>query len=239
MLWIFSDPPSSLPGPGSVFLCQTRPPSSRLRRGRCSLLNQPHALLHRRHFHPLIMRMHGFHLCQQFLWSESGSYLSLRQTLINSDAPSSRRVNKTDLHDLSSPLKQANLAPKSIPVANRSRKVRTLLARHNHCTTIVPHNTRECQVAAAGLQRAWAASLVHTAAKPHSLPASAHPSPQSPRPQRRMQPGLYLLFPDANTWRPPLAAQPPVLPNNSQVKSLKAGNLMIKVMKGRCDIIGC
>ncbi len=136
------------------------------------------------------------HPCQQFLRSESGSYLSLRQTLINSDAP---RVNKMDLHDLSSPLKQANLAPKSIPVANRSRKVRTLLARHNHCTTIVPHNTRECQVAAAGLQRAWAASLVLTAAKPHSLPASAHPSSRSPRRQRRMQPGLYLLFPDANT----------------------------------------
>ncbi len=38
--------------------------------------------------------MHGFHLCLQFLRSESGSYLSMRQTLINSEAPISRMINK-------------------------------------------------------------------------------------------------------------------------------------------------
>ncbi len=57
MLGISSDPPANLPVPGSVFLRQTRPPSPRLRRGHSSLLNQPHALLHRRHFHPRIIRI--------------------------------------------------------------------------------------------------------------------------------------------------------------------------------------
>ncbi len=38
--------------------------------------------------------MHGFHPCLQFLRSESGSYLSMRQTLINSEAPISRMINK-------------------------------------------------------------------------------------------------------------------------------------------------
>ncbi len=54
--------------------------------------------------HPLIIRLR-----QQFLWSQSGSYLSLRQTLISSDAPSSRRINKADLLFIS--LQSANLTP--------------------------------------------------------------------------------------------------------------------------------
>ncbi len=61
--------------------------------------------------HPRIIRPG-----QQFLRLESGSYLSLRQTLINSDAPSSWRVNKANLYDLSySSLQSANLIPKSNP----------------------------------------------------------------------------------------------------------------------------
>ncbi len=144
-------------------------------------------------WHPRIIRPG-----QQFLRSESGSYLSLRQMLINSDAPSSRRVNKADLYDLSySSLQSANLIPKSNPAGRpifraKLARPRTRLARHHHRPT---QNTALLKrwVAAAGFQRAWATPQISPWQSLTRFPLRLNFSPRLYRPHCRMQPGLQLL----------------------------------------------
>ncbi|RXN27888.1 hypothetical protein ROHU_005401 [Labeo rohita] len=112
--------------------------------------------------HPRIIRPR-----QQFLRSESGQHLSPRQTLINSDASLSRKVNKWICTIYSSPSKSANLTPKSTPAAkaaNRSSKA-----------TIVPHKIR-LLANIGSQQQAFNEPGPRPSSHPtHSLPALAQP----------------------------------------------------------------
>ncbi len=135
---------------------------------------------------------------QQFLRSESGSYLNLRQTLINSDAPSSRRVNKADLYDLSySSLQSANHTPKSNPAGwpifrAKLARPRTRLAWHHHCPAQNPALLKHW-VAAAGFQRACAMPQILPWQSLTRFTLLLNFSPRLYRPQCHMQPGLQLL----------------------------------------------
>ncbi len=139
MLGISSDPPANLPVPGSVF----SPPDTAAKpraSSRPQLSAQPanNALLHRRHFHPRIIRIPIFIRTNNFS-DRKWIVFKLRQTLINSDAPSSRKVNKAGLHNLLSPPQTIQPHSKSIPAANRTRKPELA----SLYTTIVPHRSQQ------------------------------------------------------------------------------------------------
>ncbi|KAL1268807.1 hypothetical protein QQF64_034170 [Cirrhinus molitorella] len=105
---------------------------------------------------PLLSRIIRPH--QQVLRQESGQYLSLRQTLSNSIASSSRRENKVDLYDLF-------ITP---------YKPRTPLARHRH---LPAQDLAHCERSGRSSRPSTSPGRIPvlTAAKPDSLPASTQP----------------------------------------------------------------
>ncbi len=133
--------------------------------------------------------------------------------LINSDALSSRRVNKADLYDLSySSLQSANLIPKSNPAGRpifraKLARPRTHLARHHHRPT---QNTALLKgwVAAAGFQRAWAMPQISPWQSLTRFPLRLNFSPRLYRPTLSYAAGPPALVAAVASARlPPLAAQ--------------------------------